>query len=347
MSIRSSWIVITLALLVGLSWGDNKQTQTTSGPTPITEGGRIAIIRALNGELVFIRKPFPMGTKGIVIKPDGSQVPDGQDLQEALAINGPAAMPGDRARITNLILKKNMIIFEINGGPLRKKKWYQRIEVGGMGGSTPVAPQANELAKGSFVAVQFDKFIPQITPEQLKLRLAGVFDFSAHSSFEAYVNTLPPKAKQAIKDHKVLVGMDRQMVTYSLGRPERKIREKQGDIPYEEWIYGAPPQEVKFVRFVGDEVTRLEIMQVDGEKVVRTAKEVDLNTGKEEAQAKPAAPAQAPTLRRPGEKPGDVGVPIGSTAPPQSQPKLPRPDIGDPSSGQPPPDMGGSQPFPR
>ena len=339
MSFRPTWIVLTVVLFLGASWADDKKPQAAGGSaTPITQSGRFEIIRALNGELVFIRKPFPMGTKGMVIRPDGTLVPDGPELQQLLTINGPAAMPGERARITNLIIKKNLIIFEVNGGPMRKKRWYDHLEVGGMGGTVPVSQQSNELRKGSFVAVEFDKFVPQITPEELKQRLAVVFDFHATSTLEAYVDTIPPKAKQAIKEHRVLVGMNRQMVVYALGAPGKKVREKDNNVPYEEWIYGDPPQEVKFVRFVGDEVTRVEIMQVDGQKIVRTAKEIDIKPTEQEqasAQAQPAdTAAHAPTLRRPGEKPEEPnpnGQTVGGTNPSGNRPG---PDVGDPTGGR-------------
>ena len=360
MSFRPSWIAITVLLFLGLSWADNKKPQApASGPTPISQSSRFDIIRALNGELVFIRKPFPMGVKGLVITPDGKLIPDGQDLQMAVAVNGPAAMPGDRARITNMVIKNKMIIFEINGGPMRKKRWYDHLEVGGMGGTVPVSPQSNELRKGSFVALEFDKFVPEITAEQLKQRLAGVFDFNAKSTLEAYVETIPPKAKQAIKEHRVLVGMNRQMVMYSVGTPGKKIREKENNTPYEEWIYGDPPQEVKFVRFVGDEVTRVEIMQVDGQKIVHTAKEIDLKPANQQASAEAqpsAAPVQAPTLRRPGEKPEDTNLPTGTAAGTTPSNNRPPPDIGDPTGpGRPPmrptgpqgPQNPGPSPFPQ
>jgi hypothetical protein len=102
--------------------------------------------------------------------------------------------------------------------------------------------------------------------------------------------------------------MNREMVVYALGRPPKKYREQN----YEEWIYGTPPDPVQFVRFVGDEVVQLEIMKVDGEKIVRTEKEVDLKPAVAQAQTpaegQPAGQAQTdaqgmkrPTLKRPGE----------------------------------------------
>jgi len=157
---------------------------------------------------------------------------------------------------------------------------------------------------------------------------------------EAYQKTLSPKLQEAIKDHKVLVGMDKEMVTFAKGRPPRKIRDKdEHGQDYEEWIYGTPPEEVDFVRFNGNEVARLEIMTVDGQKIVRTEREVDLPSKEAElAQQKPAAkPQNAPSLRRPGE---EVAYPAPSdhrTAGPQDQ-QAP--------SGSPYPDSGGTNPTP-
>jgi len=66
--------------------------------------------------------------------------------------------------------------------------------------------------------------------------------------------------------------MNREMVSYAKGRPPKKVREKDGETDYEEWIYGEPPQDVDFVRLVGKEVVRLETINVSGEKIIRTEK---------------------------------------------------------------------------
>src|SRR5262249_33473195 len=132
--------------------------------------------------------------------------------------------------------------------------------------------------------------------------------FNSKSRLEAYLDTVPPQAKEAIKAHHVLVGMNREMVTYAKGRPPRKTREKDKDseVEYEEWIYGEPPEDVDFVRFIGDEVIRVETMKVNGEKAIRTEKEIDLQTeqptvAKEADGEQAPRPANAPTMRRPGE----------------------------------------------
>jgi len=300
--ILAALFLTCVAVAVGSA--QNPSGQKTDSPPPLSRQTRLDLIRLFDAELVFIRTPFPMGRKGLTLK-DGVISPSSTDLQAMIATWGPAVKPGDQARISAIEIKGDRIHFEINGGPVKKQKWYQRIQVGGNGGSVPVAPSdSNANPRGSYVDLVFDRYVPELTPAELKHLLWPVFDFDAKSPVEAYLETVPPKVKEAIKNHQVLVGMNREMVTYSKGRPPKKVREKDGDIEYEDWIYGEPPQDVDFVRIVGDEVTRVETMKVDGTKMVRTEKEVDLGSKPTlaETAGTPQKPANAPTLRRPGEE---------------------------------------------
>ena len=145
------------------------------------------LIRGFNAELVYVRSPFPMGKRGLVLK-NGKLSPGGEELQRMLAISGPAVKPGDQARISQIVIKGDRIRFEINGGPVKKQKWYQRIQIQGAGGSTPIAPSdSNANARGSFVDVFFDKYVPEMTGPELKQVLRPVFDFDAKSPLEAYL----------------------------------------------------------------------------------------------------------------------------------------------------------------
>jgi len=285
-------------------------------PPRISKQTREEIIHAFNEELIYIRAPFPMGQTGLKLR-NGAVTPTGPELQHLLALWGPAAKPGDRGRISDVVIKDDHIRFEINGGPLKKQKWYQRITVIGPTSSVPVAPSdPSANAHGSFVDLYFDKYVPEITGPELKQLLRPVFDFDAKSAIEAYLETVPPKVKDAIKNHLVLVGMNHEMVIYAKGRPPRKVREKADEVEYEEWIYGVPPQDVDFVRFVGDEVVRVETMKVDGQKIVRVEKEVDLGAPTV-AKKQEERPANAPTLRRPGEE-----MPESNPANPSSMPPV-------------------------
>jgi hypothetical protein len=332
---RTTALVLFIPLLAATAFaGDQKATPPAKAPK-ISKQTRMELVKLVNAELVYVRSPFPMGRDGLKLK-DGVVTPSGAELQQLMAVWGPAAKNGDAARITDVIFKDNFIHVEINGGPIRKQKWYQRISVGGSGGSVPIAPSdPNANARGSFVNVYFDNYIPEMTGREFKEILRPVLDFDSKSPEEAYLETVPPKVKEAIQNHRVLVGMNHDMVTFAKGRPPKKIREHQDEAEYEEWIYGEPPQDVEFVRFMGDEVVRLEVMKVDGQKIVRTEKEVDLEPATKVAKQEdePSRPPSAPTLHRPGEA-KDTDDPRGADRPSSTPPVAPLPPPGQgPGSG--------------
>ena len=289
-------------------------------PPKISKGTREDVIHAFNEELVYIRTSFPMGKTGLKLR-NGTVTPTGPELQHLMALWGPAAKPGDRARISDVLIKEDHIRFEINGGPVKKQKWYQHIQISGAGTSVPIAPSDSSAnARGSFVDLCFDKYVPEMTGPELKQLLRPVFDFDSKSALDAYLETVSPQVKDAIKNHHVLVGMNHDMVIYGKGRPPKKVRERADEVEYEEWIYGVPPQDVDFVRFVGDEVVRVETMKVGGQKIVRVEKEVDLGAPTF-AKKQEERPANAPTLRRPGEEMPESNPANPSRTPPIGAPQ--------------------------
>lgn len=291
---------------------------------------RYEIIRDFETQLVYSRAQFPMGSKGLKLK-GGVVSPGGQELQQLIALWGPSIKPGDPAHISFVHIKDNYIHFDLNGGAVHRKKWYQRIEVSGTSGtSVPLSrDQSTDNPHGSYLDVYFDKYVPEMSPAQLRALLFPVLDFNAHNKEEAYLDTVPPKVKEAIKAHHVLVGMNTEMVLHAKGKPPKKVREKDGDSEYEEWIYGEPPADVDFVRIVGDEVVRIETMKVGGEKVVRTEKEVILPKPEDQEAKKQEQdrPANAPSLRRPGEDPENAPKPADGVnqTPPVAPPDVPQP----------------------
>jgi hypothetical protein len=293
---------------------------------------RLEIIRDFETQIVYSKTSFPMGTKGLSLR-DGALTPGGQDLQQLLALWGPAVRPGDPAHISFVQIKDDHIHFDINGGAVHRKKWYEHIQVSGASGAgVPLSPnQSQQNPHGTYLDIYFDKYVPEMTAQQLREVLLPVLDFNARSKEQAYLDTVPPKVKEAIEAHRVLVGMNSEMVIHSKGKAPKKVREKDGDADYEEWIYGVPPQDVDFVRIVGDEVVRIETMKVGGEKVVRTEKEVILEKPDQNIEAKKEQedrPPNAPSLRRPGEDSEDAPKPSNGVNPmpplaPQDIPQSP------------------------
>jgi hypothetical protein len=284
---------------------------------------KMQLIRALDAEFVHVRKNFPIGEKDMLIAPDGEVKPGDVQLYRLAQKAGVSAKIGDRVQITNIQFREKSIYFEINGGPKRGKvKWYQRIEISGMGGSKGgVDPTQANVATGGALTVEFKKNIPEMTGAELKRLLRPVLDFTVKNAGEVFMDTFPPKIRESIKKHEVLVGMNHDMVVMAKDRPQQKVRDKDDKgKEYEEWIYGDPKVEMVFVRFVGDEVVQVKTSRPGQGVIVKNEKEVDVKDGvptlaslkasgnpqdvdtKGDAQQQQQQPAHRPSLKRPGEE---------------------------------------------
>jgi hypothetical protein len=321
----------------------------------ISKETRLKIIQAMNAEYARTRKTLPVGYKEITLTAEGKIKPEDSRLYQMSLTNGSTAKVGDRIQITSISVRDKSIYFEINGGPKKKTHWYQHVQIGAGGGMvSPGGNPTQDAPPGSAVTLEFKNYVPEITGPEVKALLDPIFDFSVKTATDVYLESVPPKVRDAIKKHEVLVGMNHDMVVMAKDRPGQKLREKdEKGVEYEEWIYGQPPHDVTFVRFVGDEVTQVKIMKIDGEEVLKTEKEVDVKDGVVTLAAatastgagadKPQQPAHAPSLKRPGET-EDTTV----TGPPTGHIPQTRPDATDPASMPPlpPPNQpaGGQQP---
>jgi hypothetical protein len=327
----------------------------------LSQTTKMHLIQLMDAEFAHVRKFFPLGDKSIVIDAQGRVTPNDAVLFQQVQTRGAAAKVGDKVQITNVVFHEKSVYVEINGGPKKKTKWYQHISigVGGAGGSTTPIDGNQAQPTGAAFTLQFNKPVPEMNNDDLKKLLGPVLDFSSKSASEAYTETLPPKVRDAIKNHEVLVGMNREMVIMAKDRPQQKVRERdeQGK-EYEDWIYGHAPQDVIFVRLVGDEVTQVKTMKVGGQMVLKTEKEVDVKDGvaslaalkasdsPQDASQQPEEqqqPAKRPTLRKEGEAAPETEVlraPNGQTQ--TQQPPHPRDEPewgtgGKPGGQQPPP----------
>ena len=234
------WLVATL-LFVPTSFAKEGMDRDT----------RIDIIRGLLREIAVTKVPLPRGKRGVRVDAHGKL--DQGDAQKEMHNNGMAMQAGNPAQITRIEFKSNEIVFELNGGGKSGKKWYQHIEVG-MGDQTaPIAQQQQTSAFGSSVTVDYGKALPNLTIPQLRKILSGVLDFERHSPTVLYSPDVTPQVKEAIKNHNVIVGMDRDAVLSAKGSPDRRVREERNGLEQENWIYGLPPH-ILFITFDGDQV---------------------------------------------------------------------------------------------
>ncbi len=300
---------------------------------PLTTLGRDELVRFMQAEQGFAMRPLPIAN--LVLYANGHMDPMGDKYVELLHAKGFAAKPGDRVVVTDIKFHPKSIEVDLNGGPEHKHKYLRHISVGVGGMEVPLAQDDGTPPTGARVTLEFEGRVPELNGEQLEALLKPMIDFGVKSPAEAYADSLPAFLRAAIMDHRVLVGMDRDMVRYAKGEPLRKVRETDEEgKPFEIWIYGETPQPVEFVRFTGSFVVRDELARVGEPMLVRTANEMGNYWGNQPALAsneheiqfgdrtqqdetQENAPRHAPTLREPGEKlPSDSqGNPAGEMGP--------------------------------
>ena len=309
---------------------------------PLDQRGRLDLIRNLEAEQGFAHRELPLGA-GLTLLANGNMTPRDEAFKRMVYEKGQSAAPGDRMEISSLQFKADRIVIDFNGGPYAKHRFLSHISFNDM----PLAPQG-PAATGCRVTLIFEGGVPEVTAAEVKALLDPVVDFKARNSAEAYADTLPPKVREAIEAHEIIVGMNRKMVLASVGEPKTKHREhvKSGDDDsalYEEWIYGDPPQDIRFVRFQHDRVVRLEIAalgkpvqvfernEVGGEHAPTLEARTIVNGDTHRTEDTGAAAGPAPTLRRPGEPEEQTTAPgLGKVVVPKDDAGSPRPTVAPP-----------------
>jgi hypothetical protein len=294
-------------------------THVELSKTEMSTKTRLELERVMQSEQGFAMRPFPRGHKGITLVANGKLEPAGEGYLNMVVSEGLCAKPGDRLVITDIRFDRNKIIFSIDGGPDFKHRFLRHIEVGGDPNySNPVVPDEPDPT-GARLTLAFKEHIPELTGAQVKALLAPLISFDVKTPVQAFTDTLPPALKDAILNHQVWVGMSTDMVLFAKGQPVTKTREMDGQMPFEEWIYGKPPQDVDFVRINGNRVIRVEIAKVgepvqvftkdvvdglmrsDGTPVIASTNTHTVETGDVEKDPNRQAPDAPPSLRGSGE----------------------------------------------
>jgi hypothetical protein len=237
---------------------------------PLSESSRLAIIREISGEFVRAQIALPGGKAGFHLAanqpytPPKAGKPDDNSLTSShifMVVGAPVIHQGDKVQITRVVFREKSIVLDLNGGGVRK--WHARdhIQIATAGPVTASSVSDNSSpagieGQGCTLYLDFGHKLPDLSPDELKLKLAPVLDFRSQRSAAAqYAESLPPEFQQAIKNRTAAVGMDHEMVLAAMGRPDRKVRERDADgNETEDWIYGSPPGRTIFVTFVGEKV---------------------------------------------------------------------------------------------
>ena len=312
----------------------------------ITSVGREGLVRFMQAEQGFAMRPLPIAN--LNLHANGHMDPTGEKYVDVLHQKGMAAKAGDRVVVTDIRFREKSIELDLNGGPEHKHKYLRHIAIGAGAAEIPLAQDSGAPPTGARITLVFEENVPDLNGEQLEALLKPMIDFGVKSPAEAFAESLPPFLRKAVEEHRILVGMDRDLVIYSKSQPTRKIRETDEDKPVEIWIYGEAPQPVEFVYFQGSYVTRIQLAKVGEPMVERTENEmgdyfgtlpvvaknqheVKLGDATDADRTAENAPRAAPTLRKPGEQlpaDNDKDNPHPVMAPVNMPPDLQRP--GDP-----------------
>jgi hypothetical protein len=232
----------------------------SASAAPLQPESQLLLTRYVSGEFAKALQPIPGGKKGFKV-PVGKPL-DAQALRDALRLWGTAANPGDTVQITKVEFRSREIWVQINGGGKKKFHLREHLQIGVGAGTTMATTTPGSHPRegiGGTLILDYGRALPDMSPDDLKRDLSILLDFSKqHSAAVNWVETLPPQYQQAIRDRKALVGMDHEMVLAAMGRPEKKVRQRDPDgNETEDWIYGTPPARTTFVTFLGDSVIRV------------------------------------------------------------------------------------------
>ena len=218
----------------------------------LTWEDRVELTRGLTAEYATVKALLPRSSRALVFDAAGGY--DKTQWSEIARQSGPAARNGDLVQITKVEIGDDKLVLQINGGFKGGRKWYQGVQIG-MGGTAPVSGNSDSNAPGgTSIAILFHKPLEPIKASEIKKMLAPVLDFEKHSVTQLYSESLPPETQKAIKEKRVLVGMDHEQVRMALGQPQHKSRETKDGLDVEDWVYGTPPGKITFVTFSGDKV---------------------------------------------------------------------------------------------
>ena len=140
---------VFFALLIGCA----PALAQNPSPPRISKMTREQIIHAFDEELVYVRTNFPMGKTGLKLK-NGVITPSGEDLRRMMALWGPAAKPGDLARITEIVIKTITFISRLTAAPSGSRSGTSASRF-----KAPVEPKSPPLIRGPTPAGHSSTFI--------------------------------------------------------------------------------------------------------------------------------------------------------------------------------------------
>ncbi len=238
--------LISLVLIPALAFAANEK---------LTPEQRIELIRGLASEYATVKLMLPRSKSALEYELGGKYNKD--KWEDASKERGPAARPGDLIQITKVEIDNDKITFEINGGLKSGRRWYDNVSVGTGTRGVPISNPSGTPTLGTAIVVKFPGGVPPVDAAEMKKLLKPLFDFEKRTATESYVDSLPPEIKSAVKENRVIEGMDKDQVILAIGKPRLKSRESKDGVDTEDWVYGLPPGKITFLTFQSNKVIKI------------------------------------------------------------------------------------------
>ena len=208
----------------------------------------------LNKQLI-AKVTFPAHASGIDLRIDGTW--NMKIVTRMIKDRGVGIEVDEKASVTNVKLKDDMIEIHLNGGG-----------VGTLGDSLFMGSEKKAVRDlgtgkapgGSRINLRFGR---DITDEDIRdmERLIGYLDPVADASFlrqAAKRNMIPDEFKEAAARGEVAVGMDKATVFAIMGDPKNKAVDMNVDPPVEKWQFEMKDLKTRIVTFKQGKVARVD-----------------------------------------------------------------------------------------
>src|SRR5258708_19416006 len=193
------------------------QSQSKSPPaaksTTLQDSSKLELTRYVSGEFAKAIKRLPAGKEGFHLSV--GKALQAEQLDRAVATHGPAVNTGDNVQITKLEFRDHQIVVDVNGGGRGKRHWRDHLQIGiGGAGYPPTQTSTNQdpgppgmqPGMGSTIFLDFNKSLPDLTPDELKQLLSPFLNFAKERSAAVqWFHPLPPQIKTALHHRQPLL----------------------------------------------------------------------------------------------------------------------------------------------
>lgn len=245
-------VTLTLLVLAGIGGGLARGEELKG---PIKEQAQRQLEAFLLNKQLVAKVTFPAHQSGIDLKIDGTW--DMKMATRVIKDKGVGIEVDEKASVTNVKLKGNLIEIHLNGGgagTLGDAFMTSEAKKAAREASTGKAPG------GSRINLRFGRDITEEDIRDLDRLVSYLEPVVDPSSLRqaAKRNAIPDEFKEAAARGEVLAGMDKATVFAIMGEPKSKAVDMNADPPVEKWQFELKDLKTRIVSFKQGKVAKVD-----------------------------------------------------------------------------------------